>query len=237
MSAAGSPAGAGFETHPLLTGLGVAHGFGLRGSPPVPGLRRPRQVHGTRVARAGAEAAPLGEADAVVSAAPGVAVGIVTADCLPLLLAADAGRAVAAVHAGWRGLADGVIAAGLEALRAEAGGAARVLAVVGPHIGACCYEVDEPVLAPLARRFGDALDAALAPTRPGHARLDLARLALCELENGGVPATLRGVLPHACTRCDAERYHSYRRDGAAAGRLVHWVRSAGPAADSADPRG
>jgi copper oxidase (laccase) domain-containing protein len=130
---------------------------------------------------------------------------------------------VAAIHAGWRGLAAGVIGAGVAALRAEAGAHARLVAVIGPHIGACCYEVDEPVLGALAPVFGGRLAPQLAATRPGHARLDLGGLAREALLAAGVPADALGALPRACTRCDAERFHSHRRDGAAAGRLHHFI--------------
>src|SRR5262245_21421290 len=105
----------GWLEHPLLAAAGVRHGFGLRTSPLRPEVRRARQVHGTAVVRAdGGE--ELGEADAVLATRPGVAVGVVTADCVPVLVAA--GGAVAAVHAGWRGLAAGVIPRALEALAA-----------------------------------------------------------------------------------------------------------------------
>jgi len=148
--------------HELLDAVGVEHGFGVRGLAPPPGLRRPQQVHGNRVAQAaGCVGAAAPRADAVVSALPGVPVGVVTADCVPILVATDAGTAVAAIHAGWRGLACGVVAAAIEALRAESGGAVRLVAAIGPHIGACCYEVDEPVLEALAPTFGGDLAAAL----------------------------------------------------------------------------
>jgi len=210
-------------THPLLERCGVRHGFGLRGSPEPEGLLRPRQVHGCAVATGDAcAAAEPPEADAVVSNVPGQAIGIVTADCVPGLLASDDGAAVAAVHAGWRGLAAGVVAAGCHRLRALAG-AASLHAVVGPHIGACCYEVDAPVLDALARRFGDAVPRASSPTRAGHARIDLGALARAELLVCGIDAVNVARIPDACTRCDPERFHSYRRDGAAAGRLVHQV--------------
>jgi YfiH family protein len=218
----------GFLTHPLLQAASVAHGFGLRGSPAVAGLVRPRQVHGRDVARVRGEPPEVGlEADAVVTTVPGLAVGIATADCVPVLLAANAGRVVAAVHAGWRGLALGVVAAGLEALREEAGSQGAIVVAIGPHIGPCCYEVDEPVIEALRERFGGALDAALRPSRPGHARLELARLVRRELELAGVRSTAVGLLADACTHCDAARYHSYRRDGARAGRLLHWIRARG----------
>src|SRR5690606_9776250 len=108
----------GWLTHPLLAAQGVAHGFGTRAATPPAALVRPRQVHGARVVvltEAGALPEALGEADAVVSERASLPIGVVTADCLPILVATPAGR-VAAVHAGWRGLAAGVIARALEAL-------------------------------------------------------------------------------------------------------------------------
>jgi polyphenol oxidase len=208
--------------HPLLGAEGVRHGFGLRTSP-AREVRRPVQVHGAAVVRADADG-PLGEADAALATRPGVSVGVVTADCVPVLVAA--GPAVAAVHAGWRGLAAGVIPRALEALAASAPGAAPV-AAVGPCIRACCYEVDDPVLDALQSRFGAALDAALRPARPGHALVDLAVLARVALLAAGVAEPRVGVVADACTRCDAGRFHSFRRDGAAAGRLLSWIQTPG----------
>jgi len=214
--------------HELLDAVGVEHGFGVRGLAPPPGLRRPQQVHGAGVAQAaGCVGAAAPRADAVVSVLPGVPVGVVTADCVPILVATDAGTAVAAIHAGWRGLACGVVAAAIEALRAESGGAVRLVAAIGPHIGACCYEVDEPVLAALAPRFGAALDAALRPARPGHAWLDLGRLAHAALLHAGLSPSALGRVPRACTRCDPVRFHSFRREGASAGRLHHFIAARG----------
>ena len=212
-----------FLEHPLLAARGAAHGFGVRGAAEPAGLARPRQVHGVAVARARGDGMPLGDADAVWSDAPGTAVGVVTADCVPILLAGRGARIVAAVHAGWRGLADGVIGAALEALRAAGAPAGELVAAIGPHIGPCCYEVDEPVLARLRARFPAAIDAHAHATRPGHARVDLGALARRELE-GALPPGAVGALADACTRCDAQRFESYRRDGARSGRLVHWIR-------------
>jgi YfiH family protein len=182
-------------------------------------------VHGRAVADAGG-ADPLGDADAVVCREPGVPVAVVTADCVPILLAAPGARVVAAVHAGWRGLASGVIEAGLRALQRSGARPHELAAAIGPHIGACCYEVDEPVLARLGERFGDALSAATIPTRPGHARVDLGALARAELLRALAPAAVGGF-GALCTRCDA-RFESHRRDGAQAGRMVHWIACAGP---------
>ncbi len=211
--------------HALLSNIGVDHGFGLRGLAELAGLRCPRQVHGVAVATAQQCAGqdPPPEADAVVSEEIGVRVAVVTADCLPILLAGDRGRVVAAVHAGWRGLAGGVISACLATLRERLGKSEGVAAVIGPHIGKCCYEVDEPVLGAFEERFSETLPSAMRQTRPGHARLDLGLLAREALRAEGVESDRIGFLAGACTACDAERFYSYRRDGPETGRLVHFI--------------
>jgi polyphenol oxidase len=207
----------------LLADAGVAHGFGVRGAPEPEGLHRPVQVHGRDViVLREASRQALGEADALVSATPGLRIGVVTADCVPLLLAACDGSAVAAVHAGWRGLARGVVEAGVAALSAVGAGPEALCGVLGPSIGACCYEVDEPVTSALRARFGEGLDAALARAGEGHWFVDLAALARLDLLRAGLAPAAIGVLPDACTRCDP-RFESYRRDGRRAGRLVHWI--------------
>jgi len=211
--------------HALLSSIGVDHGFGLRGLAETAALRCPRQTHGVAVATAEQCAAqgPPPEADAVVSGEVGVRIAVVTADCLPILLAGDRGRVVAAVHAGWRGLAGGVISTCLAALRERLGKSERVAAVIGPHIGQCCYEVDEPVLSAFEERFSKMLPNAMRQTRPGHARLDLGLLAREALCAEGVESDRIGILKGACTACDAERFYSYRRDGPETGRLVHFI--------------
>lgn len=212
--------------HPLLAACGVRHGFGTRGDVPPVGLRRPRQVHGAAVAHAGARAEPVAsEADAVVSREPGLPVGVVTADCVPVLVATRDGRGVAAIHAGWRGLAAGVIRAGVDALRREIPDVPLV-AAIGPHAGPCCYEVDMPVLDALRHRFPDVDRFALRPSRPDHGWLDLGLLAERELAAAGLARESVGRLARDCTICDPLRFESHRRDGPRAGRLVHWIAAA-----------
>jgi YfiH family protein len=164
----------------------------------------------------------------VVSEEIGVRIAVVTADCLPILLAGDRGRVVAAIHAGWRGLAGGVISACLAALRERLGKSERVAAVIGPHIGKCCYEVGEPVLDAFEERFSKILPRALRRTCPGHARLDLGLLAREALRAEGVESDSIGFLEGDCTACDAERFYSYRRDGPETGRLVHFIAAGAP---------
>lgn len=215
---------AGFLIHPLLETLGVAHGFGTKAAVEPAGVVRPHQVHGCTVARVrtGGRLHPA-EADAVVVDLPGVPIGVVTADCVPVLIAREDGGVVAAIHAGWRGLAAGVVCEGVGALAAVKEQRERTRAVVGPAIGGCCYEVDDPVLDALRLRFGEELDAALAPSRSGHALLDLARLVRCDLRKAGLADERIGQFANACTRCDPDRFHSFRRSGPRAGRLLHYI--------------
>jgi len=175
--------------------------------------------------------APLREAaDAIVARrAPRAAspVGILTADCVPVLAASESGAAVAAIHAGWRGLAAGVLEAGIAALREAAGAGEELIAVVGPHVGACCYEVDRPVIEPLVDRFGrpavEAATAASGPGRPGHWQLDLGMLAREDLQRAGVAPARCSRVHVECTCCDPRGFASYRRDGAAATRMLHCI--------------
>jgi len=147
-----------------------------------------------------------------------------------VLMADPDNRVIAAVHAGWRGLAKGVVEAGIDALRhaatraADRGCDGQILAAIGPHIGACCYEVDEPVLEALESRFPYELRESLTPSKEaGRAYLSLSRLLRAELARLGVGPDQVEEVPRSCTQCDALRFHSYRRDGPRAGRLVHFV--------------
>jgi YfiH family protein len=214
-------------THDLLARLGVEHGFGVRGFVEPPGLRRPKQVHGREVVDAARFATQPGqfEADAIVSGQVGVGVAVVTADCVPILLADCQAGVVAAVHAGWRGLVRGVIGSSVLALTELGADPGRLTAVVGPYIGSCCYEVDEPVLSAFSARFDSVMKSATRPTRAGHARLDLGSFAIAELVSGGLSIENIGSFAGSCTSCDRERFYSYRRDGSRAGRMLHFVRT------------
>jgi YfiH family protein len=212
----------------VLSDRGIAHGFGQRGSQVPVDTLFARQVHGMEVWEvadppAGIKRIDSPEADVVVLREPGWSAGIVTADCVPILAAREDGIAVAAIHAGWRGLAAGVIEAGIAALRALAAGQPLV-AAIGPAARGCCYEVDEPVRAALFDRYARWLDGAiLRPGRPGHYLLDLPALAEQILLSGGIEAASLGTQHRVCTICDPERFESFRRDGGAAGRARHFI--------------
>lgn len=206
-----------FLRAPGLDALGIEHGFGMIGSAEAAprDVALARQVHGAVLARAPFDLRP--DADAVWSAAAGAAVGVVTADCVPILLADDRGTFVCAIHAGWRGTAARIAARTVRALaRATGAPPGRLAAAIGPHIGPCCYEVDEPVLAAIPARF------VFEPVRPGHAMLDLFAANRAQLVGAGVPAR-RIERVGGCTACDSTRYASWRRDRVS-GRMVHFAR-------------
>jgi YfiH family protein len=180
-----------------------------------------RQVHGATVVEAPWEGAP--EADASVAARPGWILGIKTADCLPVLLVDPERRLVAAAHAGWRGTAAGVAARAVEALVARGGTPDGLLAALGPGIGPCCYEVGDE----LRDAFGPRGVAFFRPGPNGRPHLDVRAANVRQLVEAGLrPAAIHHVAD--CTRCRADLYHSYRRDGAAAGRMISFVGFAGP---------
>lgn len=215
---------------PVLMDLGVEHGFGCRGSGAPEATFFPRQVHGATVwcvesGRNGSEQRSV-EADALVACEPGFPVGIVTADCVPLLASSADGSAVAAIHAGWRGLAAGVVEQGLAMLQKKAPGSPIHLAI-GPGARGCCYEVDEPVCRALGARYRAQLAAdVLRPAcRAGHHLLDLAGLVERIVADLGIPPARVGAAHRVCTICDPLRFESFRRDGAGAGRLRHFIRS------------
>lgn len=175
-----------------------------------------QQVHGDRVLRMTVEV-PEGEpqADAVFTSEAGVVLAIQTADCLPVLLCADDGSEIAAIHAGWRGLAAGVIEA---CVRRLATPTSRLLAWLGPAIGAASYEVGDEVRAAFLAHARDA-ESAFTATRPGHWHCDLYALARRRLGALGVTRIHGGGFD---TFSDP-RFYSYRRDGARSGRMASLV--------------
>jgi hypothetical protein len=193
------------------------------------------QVHGTRVVRVGADDARAGaavhDADAAVTTVPGVACVVQAADCLPVLLAAPDGRAVGAAHAGWRGLAGGIVEAAVDAVSRAAGCApAELSAWLGACIGADVFEVGADVLAAFDVDPDAAATGAVAPLRfrakGGRKWLaDLSGLARDHLAAAGVARVDGG---RWCTVTGGERFFSYRRDGTT-GRMAAaiWIRCAG----------
>ncbi|HSQ73863.1 MAG TPA: peptidoglycan editing factor PgeF [Rubrivivax sp.] len=176
-----------------------------------------RQVHGEQVVRLrpDAVASPLPPADAAWTSDPGLACAVLVADCLPVLLALRDGSAVAAAHAGWRGLAAGVLEATVQALCAGTGaGAGDIVAWLGPCIGPRQFEVGADVLQAFSGPGNPAAAACFnfRPRLDGSPRwlADLPRLARERLAAAGVSAVSEAG---RCTVEDASRYFSFRRDG------------------------
>lgn len=179
------------------------------------------QVHGSRVVRLTAAdvTAPVPRADASVTTEAGIACTVMVADCLPVLFAAPQGRAVGAAHAGWRGLAGGVLEATLaELCRAAACRSDEVQAWLGPCIGPEHFEVGADVL----EAFGGPGDAFRPCATPGKWLADLPRLARDRLAAAGVRSVAGGTW---CTVADASRFFSFRRDRVT-GRMAAavWIR-------------
>ncbi len=170
------------------------------------------QVHGRAVQRAdGAEASAKfqgREGDIVVSHGAELACAVRTADCVPILLADPRGGNVAAVHAGWRGVAHGAVLAGLQALLAAGARAEELLAAIGPHISARAFEVSDDVAAELLQASPDPDVVDRTRSRP---YVDLRRIVRQLLQTSGLRAeSIEDV--HGCTVSDAARFFSFRRD-------------------------
>jgi YfiH family protein len=189
----------------------LEHGFGTREAPlSQDGMASLKQIHSSVPLVADRRAGCVGEGDALLTHEAGVTVSVRTADCLPLLLADTANRAIAAVHAGWRGTYAHIVKQTIGRMQAEFGTqAANIVAAIGPGIGSCCYEVGEDV----ARLFG----------MEGAGRLDLASENISQLVAAGVPRDRIGVSGR-CTFCDPVQFYSWRRDHDRAGRMISFIR-------------
>ncbi len=183
----------------------LEHGFGTRTAPlSQEGMASLKQIHSARVLAA--ESAGLaGEGDGLVTNRAGVPLSIRTADCYPILLVDTESRAVAAVHAGWRGTSAGIVTEALKEMHADP---KNVRAAIGPGIGKCCYYVGSEV----ARLFGHSEASCI----------DLAAANLQQLLSAGVRQEHIDVMD-VCTFCGAERFHSFRRDKEHAGRMISYV--------------
>lgn len=186
----------------------LEHGFGTRateGWTHQPGRVWLHQIHSARVVDAVAEGA-LGEGDALVTDRAGLLLEIRTADCLPILLCDPVRRAVAAVHAGWRGTVARIAAVTVERLIEKFDcHPSRLIAAIGPGIGPCCFEVGPEV----AEQFG----------QTGRCHVDLVAENMRQLTEAGLHADRIHAM-QLCTVCDPARFHSFRRDRDSAGRLT-----------------
>jgi YfiH family protein len=185
---------------------------------------RMHQVHGTRVVTA-TEPGDVGEADGLITAAFDLCLLATVADCLPVYLADPEAGVVGVLHAGWRGVAAGILQEGVAAAVRNGARPESLRAMIGPGIGPCCFEVGPDV----AARFPP---ESLRPGRRERPHVDLPHAARAELLRAGIPAAaIAGG--ERCTRCGSERYFS-ARSGEPTGRMVAFiVRSDGGPARSA----
>jgi len=185
------------------------------------------QVHGAAVLAVDADySGERLEADGLATAAPGIVLTVLTADCVPILMADPERGVAAALHAGWRGTLAGIAEEGVRAMVALGAAPRSIRAALGPSIGLCCFEVDEA----LASRFAERIPSAARHSRTGRigkAFLDLRGIVRDQLERCGIePGSISGVGP--CTRCARERYFSRRAaGGAVTGLQVSYIGFAG----------
>lgn len=178
-------------------------------------LYQTSQVHGDAVYPVregeGPDVAVRREADALVSRLGGAAVGVRTADCVPVLLGDVVRGQVAAVHAGWKGVVRAVVRQAIEAMDARG---ESLIAAIGPSIGPCCFEVGDDVAQQLAAEAGDGIVLRRGNQQP---HVDLWRAVEHQLRAAGV--NVIDTLGR-CTVCEPEWFFSYRRDGAQSGRML-----------------
>jgi YfiH family protein len=207
-----APEGDPSPTATLARGLARALGLGE-----IP-IVRATQVHGAaarhvRDAHPAGTVLDAGSCDILVTALPGIALVVQTADCVPVILAGP--NAIGVAHAGWRGSTKNAAAAAVDELSRLGVSPPRMRAWLGPSIGPCCYEIGGEVAAQFAGEFARRSCA-------GRYTLDLSAVNRSQLEAAGVPSANISQHP-SCTRCGGEKFASYRRDGAAAGRMITLV--------------
>jgi len=198
----------------------LEQGFGTRLSshwPDTANLATVQQIHSDKVLLAD-RAGPMGEGDALISNQPGITLSVRTADCLPILMADTRNRAIAAVHAGWRGTIQEIVPKTIQAMADRFGTHPDDLVIgVGPGIGACCFEVGPEVAIQFAKLFPERTDL------NQKTKVDLVETNLRLLRRNG--GSVRQIATSGlCTYCRPDLFHSYRRDGEAAGRMVSAIR-------------
>lgn len=157
------------------------------------------QVHSSSVIQANAGMTDLPDADGSFTKESGVVLAILVADCLPVFLCSLSGKEIAVIHAGWRGLADGIIEQGIKRFSEK-----ELIAWIGPGIGPCHYEIDGALRHRFPQQFS------LRGRDDAHWMLDLPGIAAQQLLDGGVSRIFRSGL---CTYCNADSFYSFRRDG------------------------
>lgn len=200
-----------YRARPLDAIPWLVHGFATRWNESFGSchtLATLKQIHSDRWVDAAGRHGVLGEGDALIERTPGAVVGVKTADCVPILLVDERRRAVAAVHAGWRGAAQEIAPKTVRAMAERFDSRPEDLhAAIGPAIGECCFEVGPEV----AAQFGHQV--------PGKIKLDLIAINHAQLRAAGIPEE-RIYSAGLCTFCTGDEFHSFRRDREKAGRML-----------------
>ncbi|MEE3142953.1 MAG: peptidoglycan editing factor PgeF, partial [Pseudomonadota bacterium] len=179
------------------------------------------QVHGAAVADIREPGEPL-SVDGLITRTEHVACCVLTADCLPVFLASNRGDEVAIAHAGWRGIAAGVIENTVHRMRSSI---AELVAWLGPAIGSCHFEVGEEVRAQVIdSEEGPLANCFVATGNEKKYMADLSRIAMVKLQKLGITNI---YVDNTCTYCDADRFFSFRRDGKT-GRMACLIYIDGP---------
>ena len=216
----------GIRHAPLGLEAFIHLGYVTGGHPEFPFIASLKQIHSTRVIALHSPVdlgvmAPT-EGDALVTNQPQTLLVVRTADCVPVLLVEKERGVVGAIHAGWRGAVEGVVP---ETIRTcvEYFGAKKehIHVAIGPSIGPCCYEVDEPVIEPVRTQFPDWPDV-LQETTPGKGVLDLKKLVHHQIVASGIPECQVGQVDQ-CTYCRADLFFSYRREGQVNGTMLSGI--------------
>lgn len=173
-------------------------------------LRATRHVHGTAVWAVGEPLATDAEFDGLVCDRPGPALGAFAADCVPILFADPDARVIGAAHAGWRGTVNGVATHVIARMTELGARPERIRVALGPSIGPCCFEVGPEVVAQFRAALGEIPNLVVEGPVKDHLDLRVALRAM--LERAGVVAEAIDDRP-PCTKCEADRFFSYRRDG------------------------
>lgn len=191
-----------------------SHGFGTREASPTADVTL-RQTHSSRVLNAGGLRDRDRDGDALVTDQVGTSIGVRTADCVPILLLDCRNRALAAVHAGWRGTVGEVVKCTIEKMSRDFETVpADIYAAIGPCIRPCCYEVGSEVAEQLAALFPE-----WQPKEGDRRKIDLAEANRRQMQSAGVQAG-RIFDSCLCTTCQPAQFFSYRREPENSGRMV-----------------
>jgi YfiH family protein len=179
-----------------------------------------RHVHGTDVWTVGQPLTDDATFDGLVCDRPGAVLAAFAADCIPILFAEPEARVCGAAHAGWRGTVAGIARNMVAAMQALGARADRIRVALGPSIGPCCFEVGPEVVAAFSGALGDVPGLVVAGPHKDHVDLRVASRTI--LERAGVAPDHIDDRP-PCTRCEPERFFSYRRDGRAGGIHMSFI--------------